>query len=451
MDAKKAVLNNIVNLPTPVSHALLKMNVFPHLVYGADYARYREFLTRNLMSYDATQLLINAVNAAIRDVPYYNKRYHGVEIRSVAEFDQTLALIDKDTVLDNYDDFINPQVNLRNYDFGTTGGTSGKPMKLVAPKNRYVVELATMHDMWSRVGYNFDVRAVIRNHRLSDDLIYTINPITREVIFDGFRLDQDYFESIYQVIKRMHVPFVHAYPSAAYEFSRFLRDRGYDPSFIRAFLSGSENIFDYQIDLIERRLGIRFFNWYGHSEKLILAGYCQKGNLYHVEPTYGYFELVDEENRMIREPGSTGEMVGTSFHNPGMPLIRYRTGDFAEYVSDHCPACGRRVTILKNIKGRWSGDKIFNSDGSFVTTTALNLHSELYSVINGMQYVQERKGDLRVLVVRSPEFRDGHEAALYRHFREKLKPETTITIEYVDRLRRQPNGKFLHIISKVQG
>jgi phenylacetate-CoA ligase len=361
-----------------------------------------------------------------------------------------LGFIDKDTVLDSYDAFINPKVDIRAYDTGTTGGTSGKPMRLIVPKTRYVVELATMHEMWSRVGYNFDVKAVIRNHRLPDDVVYMINPITREVIFDGFRLDDDYFEKIYQVISRMAIPFIHAYPSAAYEFSVFLINRAYDTSFIRAFLSGSENVFDYQIDLIEKRLRIRFYNWYGHSEKLILAGYCRESNSYHVEPTYGYFELVDDENRVIRETGIVGEMVGTSFHNPGMPLIRYRTGDFAEYVSNFCPACGRSMTILKNIRGRWSGDKIFNSDGSFVTTTALNLHSDLYSMINGIQYIQESKGDLRVLVIKSSEFKDVHEIALLRHFREKLKPDTTVSIECVDRLLRQPNGKFLQLVSNVQ-
>jgi len=429
---------------------LLRMNLFPRLVYGADYFRYREFLARSLRSYDSTQPLVRAVNAALREVPYYRERYHGVRITSVAEFERTLSFIDKDTVLDNYDAFINPKVDLRAYDSGTTGGTSGKPLRLMAPKTRYVVELATMHDMWSRVGYNFDVRAVIRNHRLPDDVVYVINPITREVVFDGFRLNDDYFEKIYRVIRRMAIPFIHAYPSHAYEFSIFLRNREYDTSFIRAFLSGSENVFDHQVDLIEKRLGIRFYNWYGHSEKLILAGYCRESSSYHVEPTYGYFELVDDENRVIRETGVVGEMVGTSFHNQGMPFIRYRTGDFAEYVSNYCPACGRSVTILKNIRGRWRGDKVFNSDGSFVTTTALNLHGDLYSVINGMQYVQETKGNLRVLVIRSADFKGAHEAALLRHFREKLKPDTIISIEYVDRLLRQPNGKFLHIISNVQ-
>jgi phenylacetate-CoA ligase len=132
-----------------------------------------------------------------------------------------------------------------------------------------------------------------------------------------------------------------------------------------------------------------------------------------------------------------------------MPFIRYRTGDYAEYVGDYCPACNRNLPVIRNIRGRWSGDRIYNADGTFVTTTALNLHNELYQVINGMQYLQERKGALTVLIVKSPVYNYGHEASLYDHFQSKLHRETVVTIQYVDRLRRLPNGKFVQIISSI--
>jgi len=144
-----------------------------------------------------------------------------------------------------------------------------------------------------------------------------------------------------------------------------------------------------------------------------------------------------------------GEIVGTSFHNPGMPFIRYRTGDFAEYAGDYCPSCNRHLPLIRNIRGRWSGDRVYNADGSFVTTTALNLHNDLYQVINGMQYLQEKKGALTVLIVKSPAYTERHEQALVSHFKGKLAHGTRVEIRYVERLIRKPNGKFVHIISSV--
>jgi phenylacetate-CoA ligase len=447
---KDLILKTLLRLPNSFNTRIIKFNRSPKLIFGKRYGSYCGFLKANRGQFDNRSLLLSSVNRAISEVPYYRQRYGGKMIDSVEKFCDRIEPIDKETVLNHFDDFINPEIDTSKYDYGTTGGTSGKPLRLIAPKDRYVVELATMHSLWANTGYDFQPRAVIRNHRLPEDQTYRVNPVTKEFVFDGFRLSDSYFEKIYVACRRNNIQFVHCYPSAAYEFCCFLQRQELDKSFIRAFLCGSENIFDYQLDLIQGRLGIRLYSFYGHSEKLILAGYCQNTNLYHVEPTYGYFELVDENNLPIRERGKVGEMVGTGFHNPGMVLIRYRTGDFAEYAGDYCPSCKRHVTLLNKIRGRWNGDKLFNADGTYLTTTALNLHSDLYSVINGIQYIQEKKGEIRILIIKAPQYEKRHEKALYRHFGEKFKPETEIQFEYVERLRKLPNGKFVHIISTVK-
>lgn len=446
---KTRILKTIPLLPNLINRRLMGLNRNPVRVYGSRYGAYRVFLRDSEQQYDPLPKLLEIVNDAISRVPYYRKCYGNRKVASLAEFEEWIGFIDKETILAGYPDFMAEGIDLSTYDQGTTGGTSGRPLQLIAPRDRYVVEMATMHSLWERAGYRFDVRAVIRNQRLDDGQLYQINPITREVIFDGFRLNSDYFARIYATITKLSIRFIHCYPSTAHEFATFLLENRLNTSGITAFLSGSENIFDYQRALIQGRLGIRFYNWYGHSEKLVLAGYCAGTDNYHVEPTYGYFELVDDENRVIREPGGVGEIIGTPFHNPGMPFIRYRTGDFAEYVGDYCPACKRHLPLIRNIRGRWSGDRIYNADGTFVTTTALNLHNDLYQVINGMQYLQQSKGVLEVLVVKSKNYMPHHEKALYAHFKSKLGDGTTVSICYVDKLLRKPNGKFVHIISTV--
>lgn len=446
---KKQFAQNVTLLPRFINRPLLALNRDRMRIFGQAYREYGSFLQRHRIFYDNRAQLFETVNAAIASVPYYRNHYGVLTVRSVKEFEDRIALIDKDIVLENYDKFINPKIDISAYDLGTTGGTSGKPMTFIAPKDRYVVELATMHSLWANAGFDFQPRAVIRNHRLQKGELYRINPLTREYIFDGFRLNHDYFRKVYQLCHHYKIPFFHCYPSTAYEFCSFLKSERLDTFFIQAFFSGSENILDYQVELIENELGIRFYNWYGHSEKLVLGGYCSANRLYHIEPTYGYFELLDKDGHVIREPGRCGEIVGTSFHNPGMPFIRYRTGDYAELYGYECPDCGRKLPLLKNIQGRWSGARIFNRDGSFVTTTALNLHSELYRHLNGLQYVQERKGELRVLIVKGEGFTVAHEADLLKHFQSKLALDSRIEIQYVDRLLRKSNGKFVQLLSSV--
>lgn len=444
----KNILNLPTRLPTYINRALVNLNIFNNTIYGKRYKVYlQNRLLNNYQKFDNSIELINIVNTAIKKVPYYNKKYK--QISSVDEFINNIGFIDRNIVMQNHSDFIANNINRTDFIEGTTGGTSGIPLKLIIPKSRHVFELATMHTMWNITGWSNNKIAVIRNHKLSDNKNFVINPITKEYIFDNFRLNDEYMHIIYQTIKKYNIQYVHAYPSAAYQFSVFIKQNKLDPTIIKAFLSGSENVFNYQIDLIQNQVGIRFYTWYGHSEKLILGGYCKFTNYYHFEPTYGYAELIDENGKSINTPGQVGEIVGTTLHNNGMPLIRYKTGDYAEYVGDKCKHCKRELLILKNIVGRWSGERVYNKDGSFVTTTALNLHDDLYSVINGIQYIQDKKGELEVLIIKSNIYTENHRKRLFEHFNSKLKKDTHIKIRNVEKLIIQPNGKFLHLISNV--
>ena len=448
MQMKKYILHNISNLPNNLNYWLLQINLRPKLIYGSKYKIYREKL-RTQLDYSNESALLNILNYAIENIPYYHKLYNK-KIVNINDYQNNIGFIDKEIIMNNHNDFISKTFDLNQYEYVTTAGTSGKPLKILVPKNRYIVELGTMHHIWKRVGYDFQIKGVIRNHIFAKNKDYIINPITKEFIFNNFKLDQEYMLKIYKIIRKNKIRYLHAYPSAAFQFSTFLYENKLDVSFIKAFLSGSENIYEYQRKLIENKLNIRFFNWYGHSEKLILGGYCEHSNLYHIEPTYGYFELIDKNGNPINKAGNIGEIVGSTINNFGMPLIRYKTGDYAEYVGDRCPYCKRKMPIIKNIMGRWSGEKIYNLDSTFVTTTALNLHDDLYSVINGLQYIQKEVGKLDILIIKSIEYTSEHERRLMFHFKTKLKKGCEINIHYVDKLIYQKNGKFLLLISKIK-
>ncbi|MGV7223247.1 MAG: hypothetical protein ACQ9MH_17170 [Nitrospinales bacterium] len=211
----KFLLQNITKIPNPIGKFLLLLNRNPNVLFGKKYRIFRKLLVVNVQFYDNRAQLLQSVNTAIRTIPYYRKRYGNRFIKSLEEFEESIPFIDKDVVLENYDSFISPEISLDDYDVCTTGGTSGRPLQLIAPKNRYIVELATMHSLWKRVGYQFDVRAVIRNNKLNKGKGHIVNPITREIIFDGFRLEVDYFDYIYRILKKYSIKFIHCYPSVA--------------------------------------------------------------------------------------------------------------------------------------------------------------------------------------------------------------------------------------------
>ena len=129
--------------------SLAKINfIYPDFL-GLDFIKYKLFLKRNYLSYDNTSPLIESVNAAIMNVPYYQQT--GLrKIDSISTFENVIPFINKDIVVNSWESFLLPRMIKNKVAEGTTGGTSGKPLKLIMPKNRHIVELNTIFSMWGK-------------------------------------------------------------------------------------------------------------------------------------------------------------------------------------------------------------------------------------------------------------------------------------------------------------
>lgn len=358
-----------------------------------------------------------------------------------------LGFIDKTAVLSAGESIIRTK---RGADLVTTGGTSGKPLAFYIDKSRKGFEWYWMTTGWRNAGFNPDKswRAVLRNHDLAGKE-YSINPLLKEVQFNNFNLNKEYLQKITEVISEKHIEFVHAYPSAAFTLAKFWEENANKPSCIKAFLCGSENILREQKNLIQNILNIRMLTWYGHSEKLILAHEGVTCEHYHCNPFYGYAEIIDENGRPATHPGDFGELVGTGFINSRTPFIRYRTGDYAEFVGNTCPNCGHIGLTFKNIKGRWNGDKILLSNNTFITTTALNLHDKIYTTINGLQYFQKNIGNLEVRILPGKSWTATHKNELLDYLYKKVPVGLEFHIQEVSELELTENRKFQLLIQRT--
>jgi phenylacetate-coenzyme A ligase PaaK-like adenylate-forming protein len=68
------------------------------------------------------------------------------------------------------------------------------------------------------------------------------------------------------------------------------------------------------------------FDYYAAAERVIFSVECDHHAGHHLCEEYGVTELLDEQDQPVAD-GIEGYMVGTTLHNLGMPLIRYRTTD----------------------------------------------------------------------------------------------------------------------------
>ncbi|MEN6409202.1 MAG: DVU_1553 family AMP-dependent CoA ligase, partial [Anaerolineaceae bacterium] len=106
---------------------------------------------------------------------------------------------------------------------------------------------------------------------------------------------------------------------------------------------------------VERAWGCVVYNHYGMTEMGLGGGVeCQARRGYHLREADMLFEIVHPQTGIPVADGETGEVVFTTLTRNGMPLIRYRTGDFSRFIPGKCP-CGTNLKTLERIRTRITG------------------------------------------------------------------------------------------------
>jgi len=97
---------------------------------------------------------------------------------------------------------------------------------------------------------------------------------------------------------------------------------------------------------VEGAWGCTVYNHYGMTEMGLGGGVdCVVRRGYHLREADLYVEIVDIAGKPVA-PGEFGEIVFTTLTRRGMPLLRYRTGDWGRFFPEPCP-CG---TVLKTLE-----------------------------------------------------------------------------------------------------
>lgn len=140
-------------------------------------------------------------------------------------------------------------------------------------------------------------------------------------------------------------------------------EAGEEELYLRSVVLVGEFVPDQTAFLLEDVFQGMVFEHYGMTEMGLGCGLaCGYSRGYHIRETDLFIELINPmtgevvpETEGKNTPGFSnyGEIVFTTLTRKGMPLIRYRTGDFSRWVLGDCP-CGSSLKRL---------DKIVPGDG----------------------------------------------------------------------------------------
>ena len=391
---------------------------------------------------------------ARENVPFYRGIISEKSVRAssnVYDEIQELPLLTKDDVRRDFDDFVSSRTSAGRLYETSTGGTTGKPLRILYDSASYHIDWAYKIFFWNlATGYKpSDRKATFRGVSYGDKL-WIANPIYNEVRFSPFRIDDEHVEEIIKFLAKYRPAYIHGYPSALTLLSKYYRKlKVAPPSTIRGVFLISENFSREQRDLLESVFGAPTYSFYGHSERLVMASMCDElDDSYHVHPAYGFLEIVNEAGDRITEAGVRGEIVGTGFINSGQVILRYRTGDYASWIDEPCK-CGRSWSRISIIEGRWLQEHLIGQNQELVSLTALNMHSDVYEKLQQMQFYQDEPGVVQLNVVSDDDFTKEDEQQIIGELGGKLGAGFRLEVKQMKRLHQTQAGKTPYLIQKI--
>lgn len=331
----------------------------------------------------------------------------------------------------------------------TTGGSTGVPVGFYLQKGvSRPKEQAFLEAQWSRAGWTPGARlVVIRGHVTTDRAqgpIASYDATRDWLMLSSYHLVEERLPEYLEAIERFRPDILHAYPSAALQLAEFLERAGQTWRIpLRCLLAGSERLTLPQKGLLERVFGCRVLRWYGHSERVVLAAEGRHSDLFHFWPTYGHVEFGPPDDEGFCE------VIGTSFHNLAMPLVRYRTGDFVRLADP------RRDGDLEfpwpavaEIAGR-EQEFLVSRAGRRISLTAFNMHDAIFDGLYAVQFYQDSPGVAEFRYVASPTFHASRLETIRTGIERKLGDDFTVVFREVRETEKTNRGKHRWLVSRL--
>lgn len=240
------------------------------------------------------------------------------------------------------------------------------------------------------------------------------------------------------------------YPSAIYLLARFMEREGKPRLRPKAIITTSEQLYDYQRDLVSKVFQCETYSHYSSWEVHAIATECPEHSGYHIAAENVIVEIADDEDRPVLA-GGEGRVLITNLHNYAMPFIRYDMGDVAVSSDKTCP-CGRGLPLLAAINGR-KCDIIFTRSGKSIPGMALPKEFLAPFGIEQFQIVQETYEKVVVKLVLGREYPQEHADRLTRQIISQYRPifgeDVDIAIEFVDQIPSTGAGKRRVVVSNL--
>lgn len=335
---------------------------------------------------------------------------------------------------------------------GSTGGTTGVPLRLTRSLQSLVFEQATLDFLMAGLGVHAPRAriAVLRADSIKDPAdrkppfwIHTHGG--QRLVMSPHHLSADTVAHYVDALRAFKPDLLWVYPTAIESLCRLVLAAGLKLSVPRVH-AASEGLVPAAWQLVRRALGYpAIAENYGQAERVAFAIAYEPG-VYRFLAGYSKVELLP-----FAEEGAETlyEIVGSSLWNRAQPLVRYRTGDLLRLPS----AWGEReleevalgVRPFGGVLGR-SGEFLLTPEG--VRITGINHFPREVDHVHRIQVIQERLDEVRLLVLADTGYGPRNTQQLLARVRAKLPDSMRVVVEVSEQLEQTATGKTPFVIHR---
>jgi phenylacetate-CoA ligase len=439
---KKQFMKNVRdNMPESLKY--LTAPIFRNkLIYNKEFCRCyqllgdRETLDQNLVrEYQFNQLKEILIYSYVT-VPYYSELFDKVSFNpyEFSDFKQIekIPFLTRKLVTENFDKLISTRKVDNGYYVGSTGGSTGVALKFLLDYDSIYKENAFIYYYRRKLGYNFsDKVATFRTHGPST-VLWSLNPMYREVIFSNSGLSKVTVRKYADKINRLKPDYLNGYISSIWFFAKLLEEYNIRIDLrLKGIFLISENPDPEQRQFIEKFFKVESSTFYGHSERVVIAEERQPDR-YVFDPYYGYTEQIHlKKNEYL--------IVGTGFLNKTMPFIRYKTDDICIPENQYFRIIGKRNSNIG----------LYGINNEFLAGVGLHLNREVFHKILTYQFIQEERGKAEMFIIVEEDFSKEDMKNIKKEIDIQTKGVVDVDIKIVDNLVLTQRGKFQKVISYV--
>jgi len=361
----------------------------------------------------------------------FYKKYKGY--KSLNEF----PVINKNVVLDNYEDFKSSKFNTNKLHKASSSGSTGIPFSIFHNETKKNRNTADTIYFAKAAGYNVGEKLIYlklwgNNHAESKLKLFLKNIMTHDIMNSS---DHDIASLISKIKKIKSSKAILGYPSFFNQLCNYLDINNVNSKglYVKSIISFAESLNDYEREKMELYFNSKVYERYSNRENGILAqqtiNYNQK---YKLNWASYFFEILEIDSNTHVKSGKLGRIVITDLFNHAMPLIRYDTGDMAIYEEEK-----DSMPSLSKIFGR-RADLIYGTNGEIISPFIF-YRVLSYSKAKQFQFIQTNKTEYKFVLNGKKE--DTNENEVVNYFKKYLGNDSTISFNYVSEIPVLSSGK----------